>query len=217
MSVGDEKRVSWCPEVEPCRTSPMPVLRPSGFQLGGPKRGIAPLMMIGLFTGLGILGLETESRVPASDGAALPCPLPNLHRLRNSDNDALYSGMGSPSPLQLSLPMLSAGEAVELQVKNIPLCGRLDLSWIGLIAVLDGHRQPSFWSLVDQPRDTPYDVPHPRRWHILDCFGRTVPRRWSLRGSLCSACSHDPHSACLASRKHGTGCAASRAGGCNIS
>ncbi len=43
----------------------------------------------------------------------------------------------APEPLQLSLPILSAGEAVELAVNNIPLW-RVNFSWLGLVAVIMG-------------------------------------------------------------------------------
>ena len=48
-----------------------------------------------------------------------------------------WSQTGSPQPLQLSLPILSAGEAVQLTVDNIPTW-RANLSWQGLIILLAG-------------------------------------------------------------------------------
>ena len=48
-----------------------------------------------------------------------------------------YSQIKGPEPLQLSLPILAAGETVELQVSSMPLW-QVNLSWIGLAAALTG-------------------------------------------------------------------------------
>ena len=110
----------------------LPVLRPSGFEWIA-KRGIFSLFVIGLFAGIGIrardnsifwrmLGLLSLAIAIFVSGRAAQTSLAET---------------GSPEPLQLSLPILSAGEAVQLTVDNIPLW-RVNLSWLGLAAGLSG-------------------------------------------------------------------------------
>ncbi len=48
-----------------------------------------------------------------------------------------YQSAGAPQPLQLSLPVLAAGETVELVVANVP-SWRVAISWVGLGLVLGG-------------------------------------------------------------------------------
>jgi len=128
--LGDEKRV-----LVPSGgtvTPPMPVLRPSGFDWVT-KRGIVSLIVIGLFTGIGIWARSKTGllRVVGLLGLAIA-----VFAACSTAWTAL-SQMGSPSPLQLSLPILSAGETVELQVQNMPLW-LVKLSWIGLTVLAAG-------------------------------------------------------------------------------
>jgi hypothetical protein len=48
-----------------------------------------------------------------------------------------FAATGSPQPLQLSLPVLTAEEVVQLTVHNVPLW-RVNLSWTGLCALIAG-------------------------------------------------------------------------------
>jgi hypothetical protein len=110
----------------------MPVLRPSGFDWVA-KHGMFYLITIGLFTGAGfsaiartgawrVLGLLALAIAVGTSVAAVATSL---------------SQTGDPVPLQLSVPILSAGETVELSVKNVPLW-RMDVSWSGFAALLTG-------------------------------------------------------------------------------
>jgi hypothetical protein len=128
--VGDEQHVL-VPNggtVSPAR----PVLRPSGFDWVA-KRGMVFLIVIGLFTGVGFrarywTGIQRVLGLIVLAVAVAVCV---------STASIALSETGSPAPLQLSLPILSAGETVELLVRNVPQW-RVDLSWIGLTAFLTG-------------------------------------------------------------------------------
>jgi hypothetical protein len=113
-------------------TPPVPVLRPSGFEWVA-KQGILSLIVIGLFSGVGIWGSGKQGflRVLGLLGLAVA-----IWASYSTAMTAL-SQTGAPAPLQLSLPILSAQETVQLQVKNMPLW-RVNLSWIGLTALLGG-------------------------------------------------------------------------------
>ncbi len=128
--IGDEKRVL-VPNGGTV-TPPVPVLRPSGFDWVA-KRGIVSLLVIGLFTGIGIWGCGNTGFLRAVGLLGLAIAI----CVSVSTAMTALSQTGSPVPLQLSLPILSAGETVELQVNNMPLW-RVDLSWIGLTAFLAG-------------------------------------------------------------------------------
>lgn len=128
--VGDEKHVL-VPNggtVAP----PVPVTRPSGFDWVA-KHGILPLLVIGLFSAIGI-GLGDKTGLRRVVGLL---SLAVAIAVSASTARTALSQVGSPQPLQLSLPILSAGEAVELQVKNMPMW-RVDLSWFGLFLLLVG-------------------------------------------------------------------------------
>lgn len=113
-------------------TPSMPVLRPSGFEWVA-KQGLVTLLSIALLTGFGIwltgkaavwrlLGLlSLAAAVVVSYQAA----------------SIAMAQSGSPEPLQLSLPILAAGETMELRVSNVPLW-QVDVSWMGLAGVLGG-------------------------------------------------------------------------------
>ena len=128
--LGDERRV-----LVPGRgtvTPAVPVLRPSGFDWVA-KQGIVSLIMIGVFTSFGVWASVQAGffRVVGLLGLAIAISV------AVSTTMMAMSQTGSPAPLQLSLPILAAGEAVELQVKNTPLW-RIDFSWTGLVACLTG-------------------------------------------------------------------------------
>ncbi len=113
-------------------TPPVPVLRPSGFHWIA-RRGIVSLIAIGLLAGLGIWGCGKNGFFRVLGLLGL------LFAIGVSVSTAATALLetGAPAPLQLSLPILSAGEVVELEVNNTPLW-RVNLSWIGLTAVLAG-------------------------------------------------------------------------------
>lgn len=138
---GDEKYV-----LVPGRgtvTPPVPVLRPTGFNWVA-KRGILSLFLIGLFAGIGSWACGKQSFLRVVGLLVLVIAI----GVSVSTATAAMHEMGSPSPLQLSLPILSAGEPVELQVSNTP-AWRADLSWIGVIAFLGGIAAV-VWSFVKE-------------------------------------------------------------------
>lgn len=111
---------------------PVPVARPSGFDWVA-RRGIVSLLLTALFTSLGIWlrGKSGLLRLVGLSGLAVAM------WISVTAASTAMSEIGAPQPLQLSLPILTAGEAVELNVSNTPLW-RVDLSAFGLAAVLVG-------------------------------------------------------------------------------
>lgn len=109
-----------------------PVLRPSGFYWLA-KRGIPGLLLIGFFIGVGIWGCGKRGVLRflavVSLAAGVWCSLSTAYTAQ--------SETAAPSPLQLNLPVLAAGETVELQATNMPLW-LSNLSWIGLAVVSVG-------------------------------------------------------------------------------
>ncbi|WP_197171101.1 hypothetical protein [Novipirellula aureliae] len=141
---GDEKRVL-VPGRGTVDTS-FPVLRPSGFDWVV-RRGIVSLLLIGLFTTIGIftsckLGWMRLLGLVSLGIAIWVCV---------STAKQALSQVGSPMPLQLSLPVLSAGELVQLQVSNTPLW-RVDLSTLGIVALLSGIAA-IVWSFVSSAKN----------------------------------------------------------------
>ncbi|MCH7685518.1 MAG: hypothetical protein IH899_02350, partial [Planctomycetes bacterium] len=128
--VGDEKHVL-VPNGGTV-TPPEPVLRPSGFNWVA-KSGIVSLIVIGLFTGIGTWACGKTGFLRVLGLIALTIAI----FVAFATAMTAQRQTGLPAPLQLSLPILSAEELVELQVKNIPLW-RVNISWLGLIAVLGG-------------------------------------------------------------------------------
>jgi len=111
---------------------PVPVLRPSGFEWVA-KQGIISLCIVGVFTFLGIWARDKSLLWRMLGLLSLAIAIFVSCRAAQT----AWAQTGSPEPLQLSLPILSAGESVELAVNNIPLW-RINLSWTGLAAVLVG-------------------------------------------------------------------------------
>lgn len=113
-------------------TPPVPVLRPTGFEWIA-HRGIVSLLIIGLctFAGIWMCGKAGFWRI-----AGL-CSVAAAVFLSCKASDAAFNEAGPPAPLQLSLPILAAGETVQLTVDSMPLW-QVNLSWIGLAAVLVG-------------------------------------------------------------------------------
>jgi hypothetical protein len=136
-------------------TPPIPVLRPSGFDWVA-RRGILSLLLIGLFSGAGVWGW----RQSGSMGVVGLCSLAVAIAISAATASAALSQSGAPSPLRLSLPILSAGDTVELQIKNTPLW-RVNASGFGLTTLLSGIAA-IVWSLTEQGK---------RSLWLLRCVG----------------------------------------------
>ncbi len=127
---GDEKHV--LVPVSGKVSPPVPVRRPTGFEWVA-RHGIVSLCIIGIFTLFGIRLRDTSfgGRILGLLSLAVAifvcCRAAQL----------AFAQTGLPEPLQLSLPILSAGETVELGVNNIPLW-QINLSWTGLGVLLAG-------------------------------------------------------------------------------
>lgn len=111
---------------------PVPVLRPSGFEWIA-QRGIVSLLIIGLctFVGTWLCSKKAFWRV-----AGL-CSIAAAVFLSCKASDAAFNDTAPPAPLQLSLPIMAAGETVQLTVDSMPLW-QASLSWGGLASVLVG-------------------------------------------------------------------------------
>ncbi len=113
-------------------TPPTPVPRPSGFDWVA-KRGLGALVLVGLLT---LFGAATRN----GSGYWRPLGLIALAVAIATccvTADMAWSQIGSPAPLEISLPVLSAGDTVQLWVKNTPLW-RMDLSWYGMFLLVAG-------------------------------------------------------------------------------
>ncbi|MDB4733176.1 hypothetical protein OAF42_01900 [Planctomicrobium sp.] len=110
----------------------VPVLRPSGFESVA-KQGLLSLIVIGLFTGIGIYARKKTGfwrfleLVSLSIAIYISCQIAM----------AAFSDVKAPEPLQLNLPIIAAGETVQLQVNPVPLW-RVDFSWAGFALALSG-------------------------------------------------------------------------------
>ncbi|MGB7343019.1 MAG: hypothetical protein WBD20_02295, partial [Pirellulaceae bacterium] len=124
--VGDERRV--LVPADGTVTPPVPVLRPSGFAWVA-KHGIGRLCIIAFFTAIGLLARFNTGAVRTCGLVALLIAI----GIAVFTAEAASTQTGSSSPLQLSLPILSAGEVVELNVHNMP-AWRVDLAWLGIVA-----------------------------------------------------------------------------------
>ena len=114
-------------------TPATPVLRPSGFEWLA-KRGLGFLLVIGILT---VIGVALRNQTRSVGVLGLLCLIIAMGTTVLTANTA-FSQAGNTSPLQLSLPVLSAGgEAVELSVSNTPLW-RADLSWWGVTLLVVG-------------------------------------------------------------------------------
>ncbi|MCA9136959.1 MAG: hypothetical protein KDB00_09370, partial [Planctomycetales bacterium] len=125
--VGDENRV-----LVPSGgtvTPPTPVLRPSGYEWLA-KQGLIWLGSVALLVGIGLECCRRNGILPVVGlgGLVIAIGVSVLAAV------TAFSETGSPSPLQLSLPILSAEETIQLDIKNTPLW-RVNLSWTGLITI----------------------------------------------------------------------------------
>ncbi len=126
-------------------TPPVPVLRPTGFDWLA-KHGLISLLLIGLLT---VVGIWLSGKTMLTSSLGLIC-LAVAIGLSISSAATAVSQMGAPAPLQLSLPILSTGEVVELSVSNIPLWA-VNFSWIGLVILVTGFVF-SLGSLIATPQ-----------------------------------------------------------------
>ncbi len=128
--IGDEKHV-----LVPSGgtvTPPIPVLRPSGFNWVA-NHAIVPLLLIGMLIGIGLWGGGKSNLLNIMSLLSLAIAI----GLSIATAATALSQTGLPTPLQLSLPVLSTGEAVELQVRSMPLW-LVNLSRLGLIVFVAG-------------------------------------------------------------------------------
>lgn len=122
----------------------VPVLRPSGFDWVA-KQGIMWLFLIGLFTGIGIWARDKSGFWRTLGLVSLAIAVFVSCRAAQT----AFEHTGSPEPLQLSLPILSAEEAVQLTVHNMPVW-RVYVSWTGLVGALAGIAM-IVWSFRKHP------------------------------------------------------------------
>jgi hypothetical protein len=113
-------------------TPPQPVLPRNGFHWVV-TRGLVPLLVIGL---LSIFGYWARNQSTFLQLTALACFLIAIG-VSLSTAAVAISQRRPPLPLTLSLPILSAGEPIALQVYNTPLW-RVNLSWYGLTTIVIG-------------------------------------------------------------------------------
>jgi hypothetical protein len=110
----------------------VPVERPSGF-VWIARRGLIPLIIISVLTaiGTGVTGKSESWRIAGLMSLIFAIGF------SVAASQSAYSETGSPQPLQLSLPVLAAEEAVQLSVHNVPLW-RVNLSWTGTGILVTG-------------------------------------------------------------------------------
>ncbi len=111
---------------------PVSVLRPSGFHWVA-KHGLVLLMAIGLLVGFGVWSRVKKETLRVAGFVSLV--IATLICVATAGN--ALSQTGPPSPLQVSVPILAAGQSIELQVINTPLW-LVNLSWTGLVIGLCG-------------------------------------------------------------------------------
>jgi hypothetical protein len=127
---GDEKHV--LVPASGTVSPPVPVERPSGF-VWIARRGIVPLLMtcVLIAIGIGASGKSVFRRIAGLMSLFLAIIV------TIAAAQSAYSKTGSPQPLQLSIPVLAAEEAVQLYVRNVPLW-RVNFSWTGTCLLVTG-------------------------------------------------------------------------------
>lgn len=113
-------------------TPSVSVLRPSGFESVA-KQGLMSLLVIGLFTGIGIYARKKTGFWRVLELVSLSIAIYVSCQLAMT----AFSDVKAPEPLQLNLPIIAAGETVQLQVNPVPLW-RIDFSWSGFVLALTG-------------------------------------------------------------------------------
>ena len=114
-------------------TPPQPVTRPSGFTWLV-RRGTPYLFFVGLFAVIGVV-----ARWGSSNAARAVSLIALLVAIGISVNAAFIASrqLGYGAPLKLDMPILTAGTAIELDVRNTPNW-QVDLSWFGVFAIVLG-------------------------------------------------------------------------------
>ena len=118
-----------------------PVLPPSGL-VWLARRGLVPLLSIGALIGIGLWGTRRRGVLFVGGLVCLAIAI----GLAFSTADAAQSSVESPAPLQLSLPVISPGDLVELSVSNWP-AWRSQLSFAGIALILVGLSS-AVWSML---------------------------------------------------------------------
>ncbi len=113
-------------------TPPVPVLPPTGLDWVA-RRGIVGLLVIGVLVAVGIWGRNKSESIRALSLVGLAIAV----IVSVWTSFVAFAQTGSPTPLQLSLPVLAAAEAVELEVQQLPRW-RANLFWPGLLTALAG-------------------------------------------------------------------------------
>ena len=126
-------------------TPSAPVLRPTGFDWIA-RNGIVSLLAIGVFTCLGIWARKKSGLLQLLSLFCLAVAI----FVSAKTADLAFDQMGAISDLQYSLPILAAGEIVQLELDNTPLW-QVDLSWLGLVSVLCGLAA-IVWSLIERDK-----------------------------------------------------------------
>lgn len=109
-----------------------PVLRPTGFEWLA-KSGLPYLIPIALLAFLGVFLATKQAFFKLVGGLAL---VASVVVTATAASDALDQ-IGAPAALQLSLPVLSAGESVTMQVSNLP-AWQANISWFGIVVAVIG-------------------------------------------------------------------------------
>ncbi len=144
--VGDEKHA-----IVPSSSTvalPSTVLSPSGFDWLA-KNGVVSLMLITLFSGIGIWFAHRN----ASEAFMTIVGLIGLIIAVGLSIWGAYVAfieVPAVEPLHLSIPILSAGEIVQLRTSNLPLW-RVNLSWFGVFWIFVGLAAIA-WSLMKADR-----------------------------------------------------------------
>ncbi|WP_235034202.1 hypothetical protein [Roseiconus lacunae] len=127
---GDEKRVL-VPGDGTVRPA-APTTRRSGFSWIA-KHGLIGLLSVVILAGVGAV-LSRQPGTRRHFGLPITALAIFVSLLMTG---IAWANGGSNQPLELSVPVLSAGDAVVLQVSNIP-AWQVDVSWLGLLLILLG-------------------------------------------------------------------------------
>lgn len=113
-------------------TPSTPVLRPTGFDWLA-RSGLPYLVPISLLSILGVFLAQRSSFLKLAGIAVLVIAAIFTFRAASDSLDHT----GTPAALQLSLPVLSTGETVTMQVRNLP-SWQASISWIGTAGIAIG-------------------------------------------------------------------------------
>lgn len=118
---------------------PAPVTRPSGFHWTA-RYGLPGMVLILIFTLVGIWGIRTTGwRLVVGSLSTTVAVLISLYLA-----GLAWAGIGSPQPLEMSIPVVSAGESIVLEVANLP-SWTVDVSWVGVVLAAVGLLMLAVW------------------------------------------------------------------------